>query len=254
MAFSRALRLSVPASRRVRLCQAVRHFSSNHDASTRRSGPRQPHIDLSTTQYHTEKILHALKSFLTLHDSSKLHQDSQSWSCCETWTCTNLAQGSSTPSSHSQAEARLCSITFSDDRTALAKMVGLDHNQRYMQLVRVNDDKYENQWLLTQEVIGGLSTTEESYSELPKAIQAYLEVVTSPSKVPSDFFTPKLDCGRLELTKSMPFPHNGLPLSVSLSRFLCTHTWTAFFRKPHTATLPSPTILLFPWTTRLDPT
>ena len=173
------------------------------------SGPRQPHMDLGfSAAKHTGNILRLLESshgafFYNTVDSlaTVWHTHSQSWKCDNgAWTATNPIQALkdgetaaplSTPPSP-QTTPSLCSVHFSDDRTALIKMQGHDGNYRYLQLLRVDGDAGavssggmamlpNDGWVLVQEVVmttekEDIASSAASLHSLQSAILDYLDV------------------------------------------------------------------------------
>lgn len=81
---------------------------------------------------------------------------------------------------------RLLSMTLSDDRTALVKLLGVDGYQRYLTLLRLDPDERNNSmiandgWLILREVvIGGEAaqrTSRSAFGSLNQALQTYLDV------------------------------------------------------------------------------
>jgi hypothetical protein len=81
---------------------------------------------------------------------------------------------------------RLLSMTLSDDRTALVKLLGVDGYQRYLTLLRLDPDEKNNSmiandgWLILREVvIGGEAaqrTSRSAFGSLNQALQTYLDV------------------------------------------------------------------------------
>ena len=173
------------------------------------SGPRQPHMDLGfSAAKHTGNILRLLESshgafFYNTVDSlaTVWHAQSQSWKHSNgEWKATNPIQALkdgeaeaplSTPPSP-QTTPALCSVHFSDDRTALVKMQGHDGNYRYLQLLRVDGDAGavssggmamlpNDGWVLVQEVVmtmkdEDVDSTASALSSLQASILNYLAI------------------------------------------------------------------------------
>ena len=81
---------------------------------------------------------------------------------------------------------RLLSMTLSDDRTALIKLLGVDGNQRYLTLLRLDPDVKNSSmiandgWVILREVvIGGEAaqrTSRSAFGSLNQTLQTYLDV------------------------------------------------------------------------------
>lgn len=172
------------------------------------SGPRKSHMDLGfSAAKHTGNILRLLESshgafFYNTVDSlvTVWNSKSQSWTAKNgCWNAVNpiqaLKDGESTSSqsSSSPTTPRLCSIHFSDDRTALIKMLGHDCNYRYLQLLRIDGDAGavssggmtmlpNDGWVLVQEVVMSsmehedMESAASSWRSLQSAILSYLDI------------------------------------------------------------------------------
>jgi hypothetical protein len=173
------------------------------------SGPRQSHMNLGFhAAKHTGNILRLLESshgafFYNTVDSLSTvwHSKSQSWSAnnsLSSWSAINhiqaLKDGHATPAaSSSTATPSLCSIHFSDDRTALVKMLGRDGNYRYLQLLRIDGDVVgvissggmamipNDGWVLVQEVVmkteqQDVVSATSSWQSLQSAILTYFDI------------------------------------------------------------------------------
>lgn len=183
-----------------------------HSATPPQSGPRAPNVEMGfAATKHTGNILRLLESshgtyFYNTYDalSTVWHANSQSWrsdknsSSSSSWSCVNPIEALSatetiavTHSHHHPSSPKLCSTSFSDDRTALVKMVGQDGKVRYLQLLRLDGDVGNNMaaaagmtpndgWILTQEVVAeqedGEPISSTALSNLQWALLKYLDV------------------------------------------------------------------------------
>ncbi|KAL3907278.1 MAG: hypothetical protein SGILL_008939, partial [Bacillariaceae sp.] len=188
------------------------------------SGPRKSHMDLGfSAAKHTGNILRLLESshgeflYNTVDSLSTVwHAKSQSWqqqqqqqqqqsSSSAVWTAVNPIQSLQENGNQTATQSKtsvvpkppsLCSLQFSDDRTALLKLLGHDGQYRYLQLLRVDGDAGavssgaaagvmlpNDGWVLVQEVVMMTSNTPESmdasttsWQSLQSAIRTYLDI------------------------------------------------------------------------------
>jgi hypothetical protein len=180
------------------------------------SGPRVRNVDLGfPAAKHTGNILRLLESshgsfFYNTVDtlSTVWHSNSQSWKQQSTnydnnneWMSVNpihaLTDQSSNPkvtSWSSSIPPRLCSMNFSDDRTALIKLLGQDGYFRYLQLLRLDGDVGvvahngmtmlpNDGWVILQEVIiqqgkrsNNVTDDVSSWISIHNTILTYLDI------------------------------------------------------------------------------
>ncbi|KAG7352199.1 putative lumazine-binding protein [Nitzschia inconspicua] len=192
--FAHAPRPSITAAPTFAICRTHMNHgggSTLHAAPPTQSGPRSPNVELGfAATKHTGNILRLLESshgayFYNTYDalSTVWHASGQIWrsndrSNVDGWTCVNSIEAlmnhdHTTAHSHHHHHnhhhhhhhhtPRLCSISFSDDRTAMVKMAGQDGKTRYLQLVRLDGDLRSmtalgggmtpnDGWILVQEV------------------------------------------------------------------------------------------------------
>jgi len=175
------------------------------------TGPREPHVVLGfAATKHTGNVLRLLESshgsffYNTLDSLSTVwHRNSQSWtktseSSVSSWKPVNpiqaLSEGSSLSTFHQASSSplspRLCSMNFSDERTALVKLRGQDGQFRYLQLLRLDGDAGaiagggmamlpNDGWVILQEVVVERQNEppdSSSWNSLQSALFAYLDV------------------------------------------------------------------------------
>jgi Putative lumazine-binding len=100
-------------------------------------------------------------------------------------TTTNASFAARASSSHVMTP-RLLSMAMSDDRTALAKLIGVDGTHRYVTMLRLDPDERRNSmiandgWLILREVVIGGEAAQRSsrsaFGSLHQALQTYLDI------------------------------------------------------------------------------
>lgn len=76
----------------------------------------------------------------------------------------------------------LLSVTLSDDRTALAKVLGLDGCERYISMLRIDTDNWSRPmndgWRIVREVVGGdhAHMDETAHGSVAQVLQRYLRI------------------------------------------------------------------------------
>ena len=109
-------------------------------------GPRAPMVPLGLeAAQHTHNILRLLESSHGAHSlyasgglSTEWHPEALFWRLnteTTTWQGRSPSQGTASPL---RGSARLASLSFSDDRTALVKLQGADGDYRYLSLLRLD--------------------------------------------------------------------------------------------------------------------